>query len=142
MKKKLFNLIDSKAKIGLAGILILLLFGTWLLGLNIKRIGFQLIIGEITSILSIRVVKRIVKKKRKITTKYSQDYAFPSSHSSSVFLLATIISYWMPILSIFLFPFSFLIAYSRIKLGVHDLIDVIGGGIYGITLGIIMIKIF
>jgi len=140
--KKIFDLIDSKAKSGLFIMVLLILLVFWSLNLDIKKISLQIIIGELFSILSIKLIKKIVKKKRKIKTKHSKDYAFPSSHTSSIFLLAIIMCYWTPLLGFFILPFAFFIAYSRIKLGVHDLIDVVGGAIYGILVGICMLRIF
>lgn len=66
-------------------------------------------------------------------------YGFFSAHSSNSFALSTFFGfiflksnkYILPLL----YLFSFLIAYSRIYLGVHFPLDIIFGGFFGVLLG-------
>ena len=62
-------------------------------------------------------------------------YGFPSGHTEASFLVATLLSAqnrrFIP-----LYAFAMLIGISRIFLGVHFPVDVIGGGILGIIIGI------
>ena len=65
-------------------------------------------------------------------------YGFPSMHS--LISLGTIaFVYFIPnvgkLLSLILLPLGFLYVYSRVKLGVHSVMDVIGGAIIGLILG-------
>jgi undecaprenyl-diphosphatase len=63
-------------------------------------------------------------------------YGFFSAHSANFFAIATLFSsillpYYKKIKFI-LFPVAFIVAYSRIYLGVHYPLDVICGGLYGV----------
>ena len=62
-------------------------------------------------------------------------YGFFSAHSANFFAIATLFSsillpYYKKIKFI-LFPVAFIVAYSRIYLGVHYPLDVLCGGLYG-----------
>jgi undecaprenyl-diphosphatase len=56
------------------------------------------------------------------------------------FLAATIVSRFHPDYSKYLYAFSFMVALSRIYVGVHFPIDVIGGAIVGIVIGRLTLK--
>jgi len=71
-------------------------------------------------------------------------YGFVSSHSANFFALATFIfmtfkstSKWWSLL----FVWACLIAYSRVYLGVHYPLDIIGGGMLGILIGLLIYKL-
>lgn len=71
------------------------------------------------------------------------DYSFPSGHTSAAFAIATIYmikkrKYYGVIMTIF----AFLIAFSRLYLGVHYFTDVFAGIIIGCLIGIIVVYIF
>lgn len=75
-------------------------------------------------------------------------YSFPSGHTSLAFAIATVlgISYKFQLqnktikLIYITLPIAALIGFSRIYLGVHYPLDIIGGAIVGISSGLIVLK--
>ena len=70
------------------------------------------------------------------------DFSFPSGHTMSSFAAATVLMYMnkrIGLISLFL---ATMIAFSRLYLYVHYPSDVLVGGIIGILLGILSIKIY
>jgi undecaprenyl-diphosphatase len=62
-------------------------------------------------------------------------YSFPSGHAITAFAVAISVGFFYPYLEISLLAAAFLIAASRIILGMHFLSDVIAGSAIGIGLG-------
>jgi undecaprenyl-diphosphatase len=69
-------------------------------------------------------------------------YSFPSGHSITAFAVAISIGMFYPELQAYLLVAAFLIASSRIILGMHFLSDVIAGSSIGIALGITSYHLF
>lgn len=63
------------------------------------------------------------------------DYSFPSGHTLSAFLSATIIARWRGRAGVPAFILAGLIAFSRLYLYVHFPSDILGGAILGILTG-------
>ena len=74
---------------------------------------------------------------------YGGDYGFVSSHASNSFAVATFIALFFTKrwLSVFMFCWAALVAYSRMYLGVHYPFDIIGGAILGTGFGILVFYI-
>ena len=64
---------------------------------------------------------------------------FPSGHSSVIFAFATAaFLHFRNFSSFLLFPLAILVAYSRIVLGFHSLLDIVGGSVIGIASSIFL----
>ena len=72
-------------------------------------------------------------------------WGFVSSHASNVFGLATMVFFFLSkrikYIGIGIFLWAGLISYSRIYLGVHYPLDIIGGGILGVSIGLLVFGI-
>ena len=66
--------------------------------------------------------------------------AFPSGHSSSAFAAATVIAWSSRRLAVPAYVLAALVAWSRVYVGVHWPLDVIGGAILGVLVGTLVVK--
>ncbi|MGB1091501.1 MAG: phosphatase PAP2 family protein [Oceanobacter sp.] len=62
-------------------------------------------------------------------------YSFPSGHTMNAVNFAVMVSYFFPELMILVIPFAFLVALSRVILGMHYPTDVLVGATLGSLLG-------
>ena len=68
--------------------------------------------------------------------------SFPSNHSANIFFISFLLSHIYKKNKKYFFTLALLIAISRIYIGVHYPIDVIVGGMIGITIAYSFIKIY
>ena len=66
----------------------------------------------------------------------AHDGAFPSGHAATSFAGATILSYAFPKLAPFFYVLAAAVAFSRVYVGVHYPLDIIGGAILGVLVAI------
>jgi undecaprenyl-diphosphatase len=111
-------------------------------------IGIVLAVALADSV-SYRLVKQHVQRERpervmpnvQLKTHSHSGDSFPSIHTSNIFAAAVVLRYMYPALRSFVFIIAFLIGYSRIYVGVHFPLDVVGGAIIGYFCGFFTIAI-
>ena len=70
-----------------------------------------------------------------------RDPSFPSGHTTVAFACATVLSYFAPRLAPLLFLLALAIGFSRVYVGVHYPLDVLGGAALGVVLGAAVIAL-
>ena len=104
--------------------------------MTIVAIGFS-------DFLAYRVIKENVQRIRpnkagiefQLRTNDHSGSSFPSNHAANSFAAATTLSGGLPQLAPLFYAGAFLIAYSRVYVGVHYPLDVICGAVFGIAIG-------
>ncbi len=102
---------------------------------EVRRIGVQALIALTFSHLLVRIFKNSVCRLRPKdvlpninTFDVALDYySFPSGHTTAVFAIATTLVLNFPILAAICFPIAFIVAISRLYLGVHYPSDILAG---------------
>lgn len=142
-----FSMIGSAAFIWIVIVLLLIIFEE---KRNHKFIISFIISILVTAVLVNAVIKNIVQRPRPATSniphsQYSilytscpKDYSFPSGHASTAFAAATVIAFYDKKRKWVYYSVAGLISLSRIYLGCHFVLDVIGGGIIGYTTSLIL----
>ncbi len=118
-----------------------------------RKSALKIILGCVLCVaaadqISSHLIKEIVRRDRptqtlkenevRLLTYKHTSYSFPSSHSTNTFAVATYITLVAPIGGLVAFPLAFLIAYSRVYVGVHFPADVLGGALLGASLAYIV----
>jgi undecaprenyl-diphosphatase len=68
-----------------------------------------------------------------------QDHSFPSGHSASSFACATVLAFAAPRAAVALYLLAAGIAFSRVYVGVHWPLDVLGGAVLGIGIALALV---
>jgi undecaprenyl-diphosphatase len=67
--------------------------------------------------------------------------AFPSGHSATAFACATVLAWWDRRLAVPAFVLAAAIAWSRVYVGVHWPLDVLGGAVLGVLVATALLKL-
>lgn len=147
---KLMPLITQQQNWNITYILLIILL-LWKGGKN-GRILFAMILITIiiSDQLSSNLIKSFVARPRpchtllkvRLLIDCGPGYSFPSSHAVNNFALAVILAYFYSGYRYLFYAIAFLIAYSRVYVGVHYPIDVISGALIGIIIANILLFIY
>jgi undecaprenyl-diphosphatase len=69
----------------------------------------------------------------------SDEFSFPSGHTSAAFLFSTLCVLWFGAVALPLFIWSAMVALSRVLLGVHFVTDTIAGAVIGSSIGYFLV---
>ncbi len=113
-----------------------------------KRLALVTIAGIAAGLVFTYPVKLIIDRARpyaqiestRLLTPSEYDSSFPSGHAEISFLASTIVSRFHPEYGKYLYAFSFVVALSRVYVGVHFPTDVLGGAIIGIMIGLLVLR--
>lgn len=109
-------------------------------GLNVS--ATMIISGLVCVVIYKQLKNRLVRERPFIKSKEIYKgcapldrYSFPSGHTMHAACFSTVVLWNTPELSFIVLPFAFLVAVSRMVLGMHYPSDVICGAVLGILLG-------
>lgn len=112
-----------------------------------KTLGILLIAGLTVSFYTVNILKVMVARPRPflvlpnvILLAAEKGFSFPSNHATSAFMIATLLSNHFKRYAVF-YLLAALIGISRIYLGVHYPMDIIGGALIGMIIGFFLIDI-
>jgi len=106
---------------------------------TLSKTGWQAFTALSVSHLPVAVIKRLYPRLRpylalpetNIGKQVLKDHSFPSGHTTAVFASITPFVLAYPITSFILIPIAFIVAFSRIYLGLHYPSDCAGGMMIG-----------
>lgn len=110
-----------------------------------RKGGIILLIGLVTGVLiGNLILKNLIARQRpcwidkdiKLLVKNPEDYSFPSCHTLSSVIAATILTLISPAFALGAIPVALLISFSRLYLFVHYLSDILIASAMGVVIGL------
>lgn len=134
--------------------LILIFIARWLIYLLIVLVGLigiikwgnlptlKILFTVSVSFATAEVLKYVfnIARPDAVTPLFVFDPAFPSGHTAAVATLGALVFRRNKLLGFLLFILSLIIGWARVLLGVHYPIDIVGGFILGVFLGVVFSK--
>lgn len=71
----------------------------------------------------------------------SDKFSLPSGHTAAAFLMASLLAYFYPTLSVFAYVWASCIGISRVLLGVHYPSDILAGALLGLSISLISLQL-
>jgi undecaprenyl-diphosphatase len=115
--------------------------GVALLPLGDGRLGLTVLLANALSHAAVQILKRTVVRARPCDgdgrslalVDLPDPFSFPSGHAAAATAVAASLSLARPLLAPLLLPLAALVGYSRVRLRVHHLSDVLAGAALGLV---------
>lgn len=116
-----------------------------------RKYGIMMILSlGISEVIGDDIIKHLVERARPCHINTSVEllintptsFSFPSGHTFKGFASATVLYFMNKKIGIGAYILAILIAFSRMYLYVHYPSDILGGGILGILVGIVVVKLY
>ena len=106
------------------------------------------IVAGFTDLIAHRIIKPLVGRLRPplsgipviVRAPYGGKLSFPSNHAANMFAAAAVLSAAYPSLTPLFYCAAVIVSYSRVYVGVHYPLDVIGGAVLGSLIAFIAIR--
>ncbi|MFH0965615.1 MAG: phosphatase PAP2 family protein [Planctomycetota bacterium] len=99
-----------------------------------RRVALAIIVlFACTDLLNAHLIKPLVGRPRP----HSDSFSFPSSHAVNLFAQAILLTLCYPRVGFVLYPLAAVVGFSRIYLGKHYPLDVVGGAFIGTGFGLL-----
>lgn len=113
-------------------------------------LGCILAVG-LSDVVNHRVIKPLIKRDRpeftlgrqniRLLVPQATGHSMPSNHAANAFAAASYISFLQPAAAVIVYPLAWLVAYSRVYVGVHYPSDIIVGALLGVIYAVIARRI-